>query len=79
LREKAAKQGGLKKLWLSKEDLEESGEPAAESFDRGELKSDGENEVYPCDECPEVHNFTCSSMNKLKYICFSSILGPSRN
>ncbi|XP_046642907.1 zinc finger protein 724-like [Daphnia pulicaria] len=54
LREKAAKQGGLKKLWLSKEDLEESGEPAAESFDRGELKSDGENEVYPCDECPEL-------------------------
>lgn len=79
LREKAAKQGGLKKLWLSKEDLEESGEPAAESFDRGELKSDGENEVYPCDECPEVHNFTCCSMNKLNNRCFSSILGPSRS
>lgn len=53
LRERAAKQGGLKKLWISKEDLEEGGEPA-EAFDRGELKSDGENETYACEECPEA-------------------------
>lgn len=53
LRERAAKQGGLKKLWISKEDLEEGGEPA-EAFDRGELKSDGENETYTCEECPEA-------------------------
>ena len=55
LREKAAKQGGLKKLWISKEDLEEGGEPAADSFERGDLKSDGENEVHACEECPEVY------------------------
>ena len=59
LREKAAKQGGLKKLWISKEDLEEGGEPAADSFERGDLKSDGKNEVvHACEECPEV--FFCS-------------------
>ena len=55
LKEKATKQGGLKKLWISKEDLEEGGEPAADSFERGDLKSDGENEVHACEECPEVY------------------------
>lgn len=54
LRERAAKQGGLKKLWVSKDDLEEGGE-STEAFDRGELKSDGENETYACEECPEVY------------------------
>jgi hypothetical protein len=79
LREKAAKQGGLKKLWLSKEDLEESGEPATDSVDRGELKSDGELEVFPCDECPEVHTIRYYQMNKINNDFFSSILDLWRN
>lgn len=53
LREKAAKQGGLKKLWINKEETEETAE-ANEVPDRGELKSDGENENHICEECPEV-------------------------
>ena len=79
LREKAAKQGGLKKLWLSKEDLEESGEPATDSVDRGELKSDGELEVFPCDECPEVRTIRYYQMNKINNDFFSSILDLWRN
>lgn len=53
LRERAAKQGGLKKLWANKDDLEEE-EQQPDIVDRGELKSDGENENHTCEECPEV-------------------------
>jgi hypothetical protein len=51
LREKAAKQGGLKKLWLTGEESEE--ELLNVENDRPELRSDGE-EMHKCEECPEV-------------------------
>ena len=51
LREKAAKQGGLKKLWLTGEESEE--ELLNVENDRPELRSDGE-EIHKCEECPEV-------------------------
>lgn len=64
LREKAAKQGGLKKLWLSSKEGEEEIEEQAENAERLEVKSDGENEIHKCEECPEVLNFAVSK-------CFS--------
>lgn len=63
LRERAAKQGGIKKLWLSfsKDDGEEEGaeeevETGNESvnIEVGEWKSDGEADANKCEECPEV-------------------------
>ena len=59
LREKAAKQGGLKKLWLSSKEGEEETEEQAESAER-EAKSDGEGETHKCEECPDV-GFTIQS------------------
>lgn len=74
LRERAAKQGGIKKLWLSfsKDDGEEEGaEEEAEagnesvSIEVAEWKSDGETDAHKCEECPEVLHLVC--INLLKY------------
>lgn len=54
LREKAAKQGGLKKLWLSNKEGEEETEEQDENVERLDLKSDGESDAHKCEECPEV-------------------------
>ena len=65
LRERAAKQGGIKKLWLSfskdndeEEGAEEEAEAGNESvnIEVGEWKSDGETDAHKCEECPEVLN-----------------------
>jgi len=56
LREKAAKQGGLKKLWLTlpKEDSMESLEETIQiEADPIGLRSDGEGEMHQCEICPE--------------------------
>ena len=58
LREKAAKQGGLKKLWLTlpKEDSMESLEETIQiEADPIGLRSDGEGEMHQCEICPEVY------------------------
>ena len=54
LREKAAKQGGLKKLWLSVSKDDSEDETVNVEGDHGELKSDGEYETHKCEVCPEV-------------------------
>ena len=54
LREKAAKQGGLKKLWLTLPREDSSEEINIES-DPIEFKSDGEGEAHLCEMCPEVY------------------------
>lgn len=53
LREKAAKQGGLKKLWLTLP-REDSPEEINVESDPIEVKSDGEGETHLCEMCPEV-------------------------
>nr|CAG4638912.1 EOG090X0POW [Cyclestheria hislopi] len=64
LREKAAKQGGLRKLWLSdsKEDSDD-GEEISVEHDKNDLKSDGESETHKCESCPEIE---FSSLEDLK-------------
>ena len=54
LREKAAKQGGLKKLWLTLPREDSSEEINIES-DPIEMKSDAEGETHLCEMCPEVN------------------------
>lgn len=59
LRERAAKQGRLKKLWANNKDDQEEEEEQAEVLERSDLKSDGENEHHTCEECPEVFSTFC--------------------
>ena len=51
LREKAAKQGGLKKLWMDKDDSED--ELVNVELDRSELRSDGED-ILRCEISAQV-------------------------
>jgi len=63
LREKAAKQGGLKKLWLTLP-REDSPEEINVESDPIEVKSDGEGETHLCEMCPEEEEF--ASVEDLK-------------
>ena len=56
LREKAAKHGGLKKLWLTDDSVEEN---VNVETDELSLRSDGEGETIKCDDCPEVYHQSC--------------------